>query len=83
AKIIALENNAAVWLLGWLPEYYTGGPGLFDFPPWTYAQWESFLYGSNQDRYKMISSIHERPLYLMTSDLFYSYYGDHVKGFLK
>ncbi|HCI03700.1 TPA: hypothetical protein DE059_02115, partial [Candidatus Peribacteria bacterium] len=83
AEIIALDNNAAVWLLGWLPEYYTGGPGLFDFPPWTYEQWESFLYGSNQDRFKMISSIPERPLYLMTSDLFYNYYGEHVKGFLK
>ena len=82
AKIIALENKAAVWLLGWLPEYYTGGPGLFDFPPWEYKQWESFLYGSNKDRYALVTSIQERPLYLMTSKLFYDHYGEYIQGFM-
>jgi len=82
AKIIALDNNTAVWLLGWLPDYYTGGPGLFDFPSWTYEQWEKFLYGPRGERLTLLLDLQERPLYFMTSALFYNHYGDHVKPFL-
>jgi len=82
AAIIALENQAAVWLLGWLPDYYIGGPGLFDFPNWKYAHWEKFLYGTHDDRVRLLSGIKKRPLYLMTSPFFFAHYGDFIKPFM-
>ncbi|PIR49134.1 hypothetical protein COU80_00065 [Candidatus Peregrinibacteria bacterium CG10_big_fil_rev_8_21_14_0_10_55_24] len=82
AAVIALENQMAVRLLGWLPEHQTGGPGLFDYPPWTYDDWEQFLYGSHDERLDLLSALQERPLYFMTSPLFYEYYGEYVKAFL-
>ncbi|MCF7844894.1 MAG: hypothetical protein K9M03_03650 [Kiritimatiellales bacterium] len=82
ASIIALENFSAVWLLGWLPDYYTGGPGLFDFPEWDYKDWEYFLLGSHDDRVRLISRIEQRPLYFMSSTLFHRYYGKRIREFL-
>jgi len=82
AHIIALENNAAVWLLGWLPDYHTGGPGLFDFPAWTYPQWERFIYGSHDERLLLMRSIDVHPLYFMTSKLFFKHYGEFAQAFL-
>jgi len=81
ARVIALENLTAVWLLGWMPQYYTGGPGLFDFPAWTYEDWEAFLYGEHEDRLHLLSGL-ERPLYFMTSRLFFEHYGNYIKPFL-
>ncbi|MBU2213682.1 hypothetical protein KKC44_04125 [Patescibacteria group bacterium] len=83
ASIIALENFAAVWLLGWLPGYHTGGPGLFDFPAWEYGDWEDFFFKTHEDRLRLLSSVKERPLYLMTSTLFYRHYGKSIRPFLE
>jgi len=82
ATVIALDNISAVWLLGWLPQYFTGGPGLFDFPKWKYEDWETFLYGTDEERKEMLKAIKKRPIYFMTSPLFYRHYGDFIKGFL-
>ncbi|MBU0458182.1 hypothetical protein KJ652_05615 [Patescibacteria group bacterium] len=82
AHIIALENNAAVWLLGWLPDYHTGGPGLFDFPAWTYEEWEKFIYGTHQERLQLMRTLGEHPLYFMTSSLFYAHYGEFAEPFV-
>jgi len=81
ATVIALENETAVWLLGWLPDLQTGGPGLFDEPAWTYQQWEELLYGTHVQRLALLDGM-TRPLYFVASPLFFSYYGDAVKGFL-
>ncbi|MBU0766248.1 hypothetical protein KKF55_00465 [Patescibacteria group bacterium] len=83
ASIVALENFSAVWLLGWLPDYYTGGPGLFDFPAWDYSDWEYLLFGTHDDRVRLISSVQQRPLYFMTSTLFHRHYGKSIQPFLE
>lgn len=72
--VVALDNQTAPYLLGWLPEHAVGGPGLFHWPGWTYAQWEQFITGSNDDR-KALLGTHGRPFYMYASPYFRSFYG--------
>jgi hypothetical protein len=81
AAIISLENRAAVWIRGWLPDTQVGAPGLFDFPAWGSTEWEAFLYGSNEERHALLNDL-PRPLYFFTTPLFFSHYGDSIRGFM-
>lgn len=79
--ILALENESVVVLRGWMPDHRVGGPGLFDVP-WSYAQWETFLLGSHEERRSLLSLL-PAPIVVFVSPHFLSYYGETGKEFLK
>jgi hypothetical protein len=81
SPIIALDNAAAPWLLGWLTDREVGGPGIFDVPGWTKEQWENFLYGSQDVRAALLGTLPQGTLFVLTP-LFTDYYGVYVEGFL-
>jgi hypothetical protein len=81
AFVLGLENQSAVVLRGWLPDHGVGGPGLFDFP-WTYAQWETFLLGSQVDRANLAARL-PASSYVYASDYFMRYYAGHADAFLR
>lgn len=73
--VLALENESAVVLRGWLPDRHVAGPGLFE-STWTYGQWETFLTGDSEGRKTLFATL-PRPAFVFTSPLFFSYYGDY------
>jgi hypothetical protein len=79
--VIALDNAAAPWLLGALPDRSTGGPGIFDIPGWKEEQWGNFLYGNHEQRLALLSMLPQGTLFVGTP-FFLQYYGEHVAGFL-
>lgn len=79
--VIALDNAAAPWLLGELPEREVGGPGIFDLPGWKEEDWAKFLYGTQEERLPYLQMLPQGTLFVLTP-LFEEYYGEHVKGFL-
>lgn len=81
APVIALDNAAAPWLLGMLPDRTVGGPGIFDLPGWKEQQWTDFLYGTHEQRVTLLQGLPQGTLFVLTP-LFTQYYGEHVAGFL-
>ena len=79
--VIALDNAAAPWLLGELPERSVGGPGIFDLPGWREVQWAEFLYGTHEQRVVFLETLPQGTLFV-TTPLFAQYYGEHIVGFL-
>lgn len=81
ATVIALENESAFWLRGWLPYHTVGGPGVLDYPGWTYEDWEKFIYGTHAERQGLLSSLPEETYFVITP-IFLQYYGNDVYDFL-
>lgn len=81
ATIISLDNTSAPWLLGWMPDYRIGAPGLFDTPGWTYAQWEQALYGDSAARRSMLESLPADTFFLETPVL-HEHYKEAINPFL-
>lgn len=79
--VIALDNSAAPWLLGELPDREVGGPGIFDLPGWKEEQWKDFLYGTHEQRVELLHTLRMGTLFVQTP-LFTQYYGDHITEFL-
>ncbi len=82
ATVIALENQSAPYLLGWLPEANIGGPGLFSLPGWSYAQWETFLMGEHAARVALIARLN-RPLYVYAPAFFHDFYQERGAALLR
>jgi hypothetical protein len=82
ATLLALENQSAPYLLGWLPHVRVGAPGLFHLPGWTYEQWEQFLFQGADVRAALLKDV-PRPLYLFVSPYFRSYYGEKGEALLR
>ncbi len=82
APVIALDNAAAPWFLGELPDRDVGGPGIFDLPGWKEEQWREFLYGAHENRVGLLGTLPEGTLFVSTP-FFRQYYGEHIAGFLK
>jgi hypothetical protein len=74
AMVISLDNQSAPYLLGWLPNVFVGGPGLFSYPDWSYAQWEDFFFKGPGKRRALIQTL-PRPLYVYAPPYFRSFYG--------
>lgn len=81
ASIIAMENVSGTWLRGWLPKQQVGAPGLFDYPGWTYEQWEQFIDGTAADRKQLLSEL-RGPVYFLLTEPFVRYYGDRASPVL-
>ena len=81
ATVIALENVSGMWLLGWLPHYTVGAPGMFDVPDWTYEDWEIFIDGTTSERKLLLNAIHGE-VYFYANALFTSYYGERAESVL-
>lgn len=80
AYLLTIENNSPFWVQGWNPDMQVGGPGLLDMP-WTYQQWEQFIYGNHEQRAILLSQL-PGPVYLYAPQFFYSYYKEQSKKFL-
>ena len=81
ATVIALEDQSAVLLRGWLPFHRVGGPGLFELS-WSYEEWEKFLLGSPKERRPYFERL-EDPTFFFISPYFRSYYSEHAEAFLR
>lgn len=79
--ILALENESAVVLRGWLTDKHVGGPGLFE-SVWALPEWEVFLLGTQEERALMLSRLPYRPVYIFATPYFRSYYGEYAEAFL-
>jgi hypothetical protein len=75
AMIIALDNQSAPYVLGWLPDAEAGGPGLFSYPGWSYVQWETFITKGHAEREALLSTL-PRPLFVYAPTFFRTFYGD-------
>lgn len=75
--VLALENESAVVLRGWMADRHVAGPGLFE-STWTYTQWERFLVGTTAERSTLFDTL-PRPAFVFVSPLFHSYYGEYSK----
>ncbi len=79
--IIGLESKYAVWLRGLLPRHRVGGPGVFHFPNFSYEDWQDFIFGSHDDRVRLLSRLPPTTL-LYVSDFFRAFHGDAARVFL-
>jgi hypothetical protein len=78
--VIALEDQSAMVLRGWLPHHHVGGAGLFELV-WSYEDWERFLIGTHQQRSALLRRV-SAPASLFVSPQFLQYYGENAKAFL-
>ncbi|MDA1292638.1 MAG: hypothetical protein O3A81_02565 [bacterium] len=81
ASVIALENISGMWLRGWLPLHRIGAPGLFDYPEWSYADWELFIDGSNEQRRTLLEEL-EEPVYFLLTPSFSRFYGSRANAII-
>jgi hypothetical protein len=81
ASVIALENISGTWLRGWLPYRKIGAPGLFDYPNWSYDQWETFVDGTQKDRKALLQEL-KGPVYFLLSPAFTRFYGDRAQNII-
>ncbi|MBI3336033.1 hypothetical protein HYZ98_00515 [Candidatus Peregrinibacteria bacterium] len=81
ATIIALEDQTAILLRGWLPFHHVGGPGLFELS-WSEEEWENFLLGSPAERRPYFERLKD-PTFFFISPYFRSYYGERAETFLR
>lgn len=81
ASVIAMENITGTWLRGWLPGYRVGAPGLFDYPNWTYKQWELFIDGTQAERKSLLKTL-DGPVYFLVTVPFTRFYGDRAERVL-
>ena len=82
ASIIAMENISGTWLRGWAPDQRIGAPGLFDYPGWSYEQWEQFIDGSNAERKALLETL-EGDVYFLLTPTFTGYYGERANAVLR
>lgn len=80
--VLALENESAVLLRGWLPDRHVGGPGLFE-SQWGLAEWEVFLLGTPAERSLMLARLPWRPIFVFATPYFREYYGEYAEEFLR
>tara|TARA_Y100000310_G_scaffold218027_1_gene219162 strand:+ start:887 stop:2296 length:1410 start_codon:yes stop_codon:yes gene_type:complete len=78
ASVIVLENISGPWLRGWRLSGQVGAPGLFDYPGWTYSDWELFIDGTNADRKTLLSGL-EGDVYFLVTPTFTGFYGERAK----
>lgn len=81
ASVIAMENVTGTWLRGWLPSFRVGAPGLFDYPNWTYEQWEMFIDGSQAERRSLLKTLDGQVFFLVTAP-FTRFYGERAERVL-
>lgn len=78
--IVTLDNVTAPWLLGWMPRYTVGAPGLFDYPKdGTIEEWEKFILGENADREQILLRF-KKDLYLYISPIFMEHYREYAQN---
>ena len=78
STVIVLDNMAP-WIVGFLPMAHVSGPGIFDSRP--YAEWETFLLGSNDDRQEFFD-YYPRGTFFFASDVFFTIYPPEVVSVL-
>ena len=81
STIIALENVSGTWLLGWLPHHIVGAPGLFEYPGWTYEEWEMFIDGKDSERKILLQGL-QGDVYFFDGPLFEQFYGNRAQRVL-
>lgn len=81
SSVITLENFSSPWVRGWIPYHTVGAPGLFDYPGWSYGEWESFITGTDEDRRTLLQGL-SGAVYFFLSPAFYNYYGERAGGVL-
>lgn len=79
ASVIAMENISGTWLRGWAPRQRVGAPGLFDYPGWTYEQWEQFIDGADADRRALLQTL-EGDVYFLLTPAFTGFYGQRANA---
>jgi hypothetical protein len=80
AYVLALEDEGAMMLRGWLPDQRVEGPGLFGMP-WGYGQWEALFLGTPQQRRTLLRSLPSGTV-LFTGPRFALYYGQVAHAFV-
>ncbi len=81
AFILALDNQSAPFLRGWLPYHHVGAPGLFE-SAWSMQQWRDFIVGNHQKRLDLLKDL-PGTVYIYSSTYFHQYYGWIADDFLK
>lgn len=78
STIIVLDTFAP-WVLGMAPDSWVSGPGIFDSRP--LSDWETFLFGTEEQRRAFIS-YYPKHTFFYATDLFRSFYPAEVQTLL-
>ncbi len=80
ALVVALENQSAWLVRGYLPHHRVENPGVFD-SAWNYDQWKAFLLGTFAERKAFLATL-KSPVYLFVTPFFREYYKQSADAFL-